>query len=115
MLEAGGTSSQSVKSKKKVVRLPTVVVEVDKVVGSGKASGSSSKQSLGWATGQSEGPAKHPKVALKPDVFIPGSVLGDPPIIDLGGLSFKEGDAVDMGQVPLVVAKVGIIISSTSS
>ena len=72
-------------------------------------SGSSSKWSLGWATGRSEGPAKHLKVALKLDVVIPGSVLGDPPMIDLGGLLFKEGDAVDMGQVPLVVAKVGIV------
>ena len=51
MSEAGGTSSQSVRSKKKVVRPPTVNVEVDKVVGSGKASGSLSKQSLGRATG----------------------------------------------------------------
>ena len=115
MSEAGGTSSQSVKLKKKAVRLPTVIAEVDKVIGSGKASGSSSKRSLGWATGRSDGPAKRPKVALKPDVFVPGSALGDPPMIDLGGLSFKEGDAVDMGQVPLVVAKVGIVFLSTSS
>ena len=115
MSEAGGTSSQSVKSKKKAVRPPTVIAEVDKVVGSGKASGSSSKRSLGRATGRSDGPAKRPKVALKPDVLVPGSALGDPPTIDLGGLSFKEGDAVDIGQVPLVVAKVGIVFSSTTS
>ena len=31
-------------------------------------------------------------------------------MIDLSGLSFKEGDAVDMGQVPLVVGKVGIVV-----
>ena len=115
MSEAGGTSSQSVKSKKKAVRPLTVVAEVDKVVGSVKASGSSSKRSLGRATGRSDGPAKRPKVALKPDVLVPGSALGDPPTIDLGGLSFKEGDAVDIGQVPLVVAKVGIVFSSTTS
>ena len=40
---------------------------------------------------------------------MPGSVSGDPPTIDLSRLSFKEGDAVDMRQVPLVVGKVGII------
>ena len=115
MSEASGTSSQSVKLKKKAVRPPTVIAEVDKVAGLGKASGSLSKRSLGQATGQSDSPAKRPKVALKPDVLVPGSALGDPPMIDLGGLSFKEGDAVDIGQVPLVVAKVGIVFSSTSS
>ena len=126
MSDVGGASSQSVRPKKRVAKTATVVVDMGKIVGSGKTAtttqgavagrsvegktgGGSSKRSLGRATGRSDGPAKRPKVALSPDIVVTGSVLGDPPTIDLSGLSFKEGDAVDMGQVPLVVGKVGIV------
>ena len=74
MSDVGGASSQSIRPKKRVAKTSMVVIDIGKIVGSGKTGGGSSKHSLGRATGQSDGPAKRPKVALSPDIVMSGSV-----------------------------------------